>query len=99
MSHAFDCDKVQFVRSVSLEGHENWIRTLQWSSMDLPSADRNSQDTSPSLMLVSAAQDKLIRLWKVSYLNPNDTNSSSSLVTQMLAGQYKSTLHTISKYK
>ncbi|WWD16158.1 hypothetical protein CI109_100583 [Kwoniella shandongensis] len=51
-----------FHHSLSLEGHEDWIRCLSFTSY--PSASSSSSNT--DLLLASGSQDNFIRLWRVS---------------------------------
>lgn len=68
--------RVEFLRGVSLAGHENWIRSLEWARLDRETAamqrvahapDTETIGSAPlvSMMLASASQDKHIRLWKL----------------------------------
>ncbi|KAL5450199.1 hypothetical protein PMIN07_005122 [Paraphaeosphaeria minitans] len=47
----------QFQLSATLTGHEGWIRALDFT--------KESDDENSDLLLVSASQDKYIRLWRV----------------------------------
>ncbi|KAJ4305716.1 Elongator subunit elp2 [Kalmusia sp. IMI 367209] len=47
----------QFQLSATLTGHDGWIRALDFT--------RESSDKDSDLLLVSASQDKYIRLWRV----------------------------------
>jgi len=62
----------QFVESISLQGHENWIRSLSFAST---ASSISASTESPKnvyaicdgdLLLASASQDKYVRLWKIS---------------------------------
>ena len=46
----------QFVASVSLPGHEDWVKTLSFCPHD---------DTQEPLVLASGSQDATIRLWNI----------------------------------
>ncbi|WVW82861.1 hypothetical protein I302_104873 [Kwoniella bestiolae CBS 10118] len=50
----------EFTLSLTLEGHEDWVRCLSFTSY--PSHDQTKED----LFLASGAQDNFIRLWRVS---------------------------------
>jgi elongator complex protein 2 len=52
---------VQFSHAISLEGHEDWIRCLSFTSY--PSS---SSSSGADLLLASGSQDNYIRLWRVS---------------------------------
>ncbi|RIB23244.1 WD40-repeat-containing domain protein [Gigaspora rosea] len=70
-----------FIPSLTLQGHENWIRSLSFATYTtLPSSNGSiTSSTSDStiqekyklkdgdLLLASASQDKYVRLWRVSY--------------------------------
>ncbi|WVF71999.1 hypothetical protein IAT40_006810 [Kwoniella sp. CBS 6097] len=56
----------QFVHSLSLEGHEDWIRCLSFTSY--PSSTDLENDTQ-DLLLASGSQDNFIRLWRVSLVD------------------------------
>ncbi|OCF55861.1 elongator complex protein 2 [Kwoniella mangroviensis CBS 10435] len=49
-----------FILSLTLEGHEDWIRCLSFTPY--PSLDQTKED----LFLASGSQDNFIRLWRVS---------------------------------
>ena len=51
--HLYVSDGSQFFELVSLEGHEDWVRSLSFA-----------QDDNGDTMLASSAQDNFIRLWK-----------------------------------
>ncbi|PPQ63876.1 hypothetical protein CVT24_009502 [Panaeolus cyanescens] len=46
----------KFIRSATLDGHEDWIRGLAFNS---------SNPSNPSLVLASGSQDSTIRLWNI----------------------------------
>ncbi|KAK4684880.1 elongator complex protein 2, partial [Tremellales sp. Uapishka_1] len=50
----------QFQQSLSLEGHEDWIRCLSLTTY--PSASSTDRD----LLLASGSQDNYVRLWRIS---------------------------------
>ncbi|CAG8443117.1 4939_t:CDS:10 [Acaulospora colombiana] len=66
----------QFIKSLSLQGHENWVRSLSFavytSSGDVPDLQKSNilqqhKLKDGDLLLASASQDKYVRLWKISY--------------------------------
>ncbi|PKC12519.1 WD40 repeat-like protein [Rhizophagus irregularis] len=65
----------QFIESLSLQGHENWIRSLSFATYTTPISPQNlsSNDIKNEyklqegdLLLASGSQDKYIRIWKIS---------------------------------
>ncbi|GAB5592388.1 Elongator subunit elp2 [Umbelopsis nana] len=61
----------QFAKSLSLPGHDNWIRSLQFATYTQDPSELESRASSHTLrhgdlILASGSQDKYIRLWKVS---------------------------------
>ncbi|KAJ1971912.1 Elongator subunit elp2 [Dimargaris xerosporica] len=64
-----------FTRLLTLSGHENWVRCLDFAVF--PATSENDCET---LMLASASQDKYIRLWQISVYNsqlPNQAINSA----------------------
>lgn len=56
--------RIQFVHSLSLAGHEDWIRGLSFCP---PSAPRSTPTPEEEpLILASGSQDNTIRLWNIS---------------------------------
>ncbi|WWC69248.1 uncharacterized protein I206_103185 [Kwoniella pini CBS 10737] len=55
----------EFIHTLSLEGHEDWVRCLSFTTYPSPS-DASKED----LILASGSQDNYIRLWRVSSI-PN----------------------------
>nr|XP_018263626.1 elongator complex protein 2 [Kwoniella dejecticola CBS 10117]OBR85784.1 elongator complex protein 2 [Kwoniella dejecticola CBS 10117] len=51
----------EYIHTLSLEGHEDWVRCLSFTSYPSPS-DASRED----LVLASGSQDNYIRLWRVS---------------------------------
>ncbi|GBC05107.1 hypothetical protein RclHR1_06030007 [Rhizophagus clarus] len=65
----------QFVESLSLQGHENWIRSLSFATYTAPISSQNLSSNNikkeyklqdGDLLLASGSQDKYVRIWKVS---------------------------------
>ncbi|KAF9161161.1 Elongator subunit elp2 [Actinomortierella ambigua] len=79
----------QFVKSLSLQGHENWVRSLDFASFTKVEGVNISPEKAGSshhhtlqdgdLLLASGSQDKYIRLWRFS---PVDTTSSEANVSK-----------------
>ncbi|EIW70033.1 hypothetical protein TREMEDRAFT_68443 [Tremella mesenterica DSM 1558] len=56
-----------FIHSLSLEGHEDWVRSLSLTSYPSSSSSTASSSTTNSdLLLASGSQDGFIRLWRIS---------------------------------
>ncbi|RUS29085.1 WD40-repeat-containing domain protein [Jimgerdemannia flammicorona] len=63
----------QFVRSLALQGHDNWVRSLAFATYTppprgtyhAPSPNPHHTMREGDLLLASASQDKYIRLWRV----------------------------------
>ncbi|CAG8580109.1 9871_t:CDS:10 [Paraglomus occultum] len=61
----------KFVESISLQGHENWIRSLSFASAASSISVSNESPKNAyaihdgDLLLASASQDKYVRLWKI----------------------------------
>ncbi|RGB42359.1 quinon protein alcohol dehydrogenase-like superfamily [Rhizophagus diaphanus] len=65
----------QFIESLSLQGHENWIRSLSFATYTTPISPQNLSSNNikneyklqeGDLLLASGSQDKYIRIWKIS---------------------------------
>jgi hypothetical protein len=72
-------DDVHFAPASALEGHENWITSLDWALLD-PEED-SASDGAPSqvsLMLASSSQDRHIRLWKLQLSLPTADDAAST---------------------
>ncbi|RUS14228.1 WD40-repeat-containing domain protein, partial [Endogone sp. FLAS-F59071] len=61
----------QFVRSLALQGHDNWVRSLAFATYTatarggVPVSNSHHTLREGDLLLASASQDKYIRLWRV----------------------------------
>lgn len=62
---------MQITFALALEGHEDWIRSLAFSSS---TQDNNA---SPTLTLASGSQDMYIRLWIIKPSFPHNTSSTA----------------------
>ncbi|CAI2166210.1 4499_t:CDS:10 [Funneliformis geosporum] len=64
----------QFVESLSLQGHENWVRSLSFATYTTPISPPNNNIKQEyklqggDLLLASGSQDKYVRLWKINLL-------------------------------
>ncbi len=65
----------QFQQSIALEGHEDWVRCLSFTTYPRASA---FVDTEDDLMLASGSQDAYIRLWRISRVNQNSPTGGPS---------------------
>lgn len=69
----FCLTRQQFKKSLSLEGHSDWVRSLTFIipiPLSSPSASTVSYDIAPGeLLLASGSQDNYIRLWRFSRLS------------------------------
>ena len=71
--YTFDPAKGEaFTRGLALEGHEDWVRGLDWTVFPASTSSSSDEDDDTAdeagedLMLASASQDGYIRLWRVS---------------------------------
>ncbi|OCF36604.1 elongator complex protein 2 [Kwoniella heveanensis BCC8398] len=71
-------ENFQFMHSLSLEGHEDWIRCLSFTSY--PSSNNDiSNGSKQDLLLASGSQDNFIRLWRVSLVEAQQSNSNEAV--------------------
>lgn len=61
----------QFALTLSLEGHEDWVRCL--SITPCPSSSGSTD-----LLLASGSQDNYIRLWRISRINEREAEETVS---------------------
>ncbi|KAG0056478.1 Elongator subunit elp2 [Gryganskiella cystojenkinii] len=69
----------QFEKVLSLQGHENWVRSLDFATFTSEDDDESSSNQTGDsrhhtlqegdLLLASGSQDKYIRLWRISGVN------------------------------
>lgn len=77
------CCITQFTRSLSLDGHSDWVRCLAFTC-PIPMADdtrtttQSASDIAPGeLLLASGSQDNYIRLWRFSRVSTNASDTST----------------------
>ncbi|CAG8496848.1 7052_t:CDS:10 [Funneliformis mosseae] len=74
----------QFVESLSLQGHENWVRSLSFATYTTPISPPNNNIKQEyklqggDLLLASGSQDKYVRLWKFNLLANVSENGALS---------------------
>ncbi|CAE6410947.1 unnamed protein product, partial [Rhizoctonia solani] len=79
---------IAVVFALSLEGHEDWIRTLSFS----PSLPESSD---PTLTLASGGQDGYIRLWLIKPNTPKPVHSKSTDPTDELLDAFERSLNEV----
>lgn len=72
----------QFTRACELKGHADWIRSLDFS---LPVC---TKDEANSLLLVSSAQDRGIRIWKIALRDSASNNQRASSIDEINLESY-----------
>ncbi|KAJ9096361.1 hypothetical protein QFC21_005182 [Naganishia friedmannii] len=79
-------EPISFSHAIALEGHEDWIRSLDFTVFPkLPDADHDDDATvvhGEDLMLASGSQDGYIRLWRVTELSQASTDAESAGVSE-----------------
>ncbi|WVR05373.1 hypothetical protein IAU60_002387 [Kwoniella sp. DSM 27419] len=78
----YDPTASQFILSLSLEGHEDWVRCLAFTTY--PSSQDPARD---DLLLASGSQDNFIRLWRVSPMPGGSIEASESDIVANEAGR------------
>ncbi|KNE58529.1 hypothetical protein AMAG_04096 [Allomyces macrogynus ATCC 38327] len=76
--HLYLLQDGQFVKAVSLPGHENWISTLAFTTVTPDRARPDLGFQVGDVLLASGAQDKYIRLWRLTTHADALHNSKSS---------------------
>ncbi|KAI8585118.1 quinon protein alcohol dehydrogenase-like superfamily [Geranomyces variabilis] len=61
----------QFAKAVVLQGHSDWIRSVEIATYTSDVVDGNQHFREGDLMVASASQDKYIRIWKISQASDN----------------------------
>ncbi|CAJ0838955.1 13103_t:CDS:10 [Entrophospora sp. SA101] len=96
----------QFIEILSLQGHENWIRSVAFATYTKDNVESNLafqkhyKLKDGDLLLASASQDKYVRLWKMSCIgivgdyNKNDENgeSNQSILKEMMTNLSENTM-------
>ncbi|KAL7415694.1 WD40-repeat-containing domain protein [Mrakia frigida] len=79
----FQTESSEFAYSLSLEGHLDWVRALDFSPSPPPSSSTStsSSSSSPDLLLASGSQDGYIRLWSLIPLAPEATKEDSPVAS------------------
>lgn len=78
---------LQFRKSLSLEGHTDWIRCLSFttpipSSLDSTASTSTAYDIAPGeVLLASGSQDNYIRLWRISRRSTSASDGASAQPT------------------
>ncbi|KAF9319376.1 Elongator subunit elp2 [Podila horticola] len=75
----------QFSKVLSLQGHDNWVRSLDFATFTKDGTNDNSTESGASnnsthhhtlqdgdLLLASGSQDKYIRIWRISSVDTNE---------------------------
>ncbi|KAF9303405.1 Elongator subunit elp2 [Mortierella antarctica] len=81
----------QFSKVLSLQGHDNWVRSLDFATFTKDGANDNSTESSASnnsthhhtlqdgdLLLASGSQDKYIRIWRISSVNTTNEQTQEA---------------------
>lgn len=75
---------MQFTRSLSLDGHSDWVRCLALTCPvpihhSTPAGSRSSYDIAPGeLLLASGSQDNYIRLWRFSRVSTSAPDATAA---------------------
>lgn len=79
---------------MSLQGHDNWVRSLDFATFTKDEVNDNSTANNSThhhqdgdLLLASGSQDKYIRIWRISsvdIINDQTQESSEGLTQDML---------------
>ncbi|KAK4789130.1 hypothetical protein SAY86_020449 [Trapa natans] len=72
----------KFIHACEIKGHADWIRSLDFS---LPVC---IDDESSSLLLVSSAQDRAIRIWKIALRDMASNNERASSIDEINLESY-----------
>ncbi|WVQ98910.1 hypothetical protein IAU59_006041 [Kwoniella sp. CBS 9459] len=70
-------ENAQFIHSLSLEGHEDWIRCLSFTSYPSSNDANSGAKQDDDLLLASGSQDNFIRLWRVSLVDQQQQSSEA----------------------
>ncbi|KAJ3131171.1 Elongator subunit elp2 [Geranomyces variabilis] len=67
----FTSTDAKFAKAVVLQGHSDWIRSVEIATYTSDVVDGNQHFREGDLMVASASQDKYIRIWKISQASDN----------------------------
>ncbi|KAJ3177298.1 Elongator subunit elp2 [Geranomyces variabilis] len=67
----FTSSDAKFAKAVVLQGHSDWIRSVEIATYTSDVVDENQHFREGDLMVASASQDKYIRIWKISKASDN----------------------------
>lgn len=70
--------RVKFSKALTLEGHEDWIRCLDFTRY--PRSEAQDSEVETDVMLASGSQDGYIRLWRISPVPNMDERKSGNAV-------------------
>ncbi|KAI8394027.1 WD40-repeat-containing domain protein [Radiomyces spectabilis] len=82
--YIFQASKGGFEMAHTLQGHDNWVRSLAFATYTGETADATQKTgmthtlVHGDLMLASASQDRYIRIWKISPHHPTEPQRQSS---------------------
>ncbi|KAJ3153042.1 Elongator subunit elp2 [Geranomyces michiganensis] len=62
----FTSKEAMFSKAVVLQGHSDWVRSVEIATYTSNIADENQHFREGDLMVATASQDKYIRIWKIS---------------------------------
>ncbi|KAJ3172556.1 Elongator subunit elp2 [Geranomyces variabilis] len=67
----FTSTDAKFAKAAVLQGHSDWIRSVEIATYTSDVVDENQHFREGDLMVASASQDKYIRIWKISKASDN----------------------------
>lgn len=60
---------LQFTYALSMEGHMDWVRCLDWSPLPKKTKSDLTSETQEELFLASGSQDAYVRLWSLTSIS------------------------------
>lgn len=60
---------LQFTYALSMEGHMDWVRCLDWSPLPAKTKSDLTSETQEELFLASGSQDAYVRLWSLTSIS------------------------------